>query len=225
MKPYLIASLIGYFLGCVNPAYFFAKAKGFDIRTRGSGNAGASNAKVTMGTKYFIICALYDSLKSAASVLICRYLFPGVDAVDVLGGCMAVVGHCFPFYLNFKGGKGFAAYMGMILALDFKFLVIILVLGVILTFVSNWIVTATYTVIISFPIYNAIIGNSKLTVIFLALTSLIIFLKHIPNIRKIIRKREIGVNGKPVGWAIIKDDKFIVDELKQPEEKEEEKQD
>ena len=181
MKPYLIASLIGYFLGCVNPAYFFAKAKGFDIRTRGSGNAGASNAKVTMGTKYFIICALYDALKSTLSVFITRWLFPDAVSADVLAGCMAVIGHCFPFYLQFKGGKGFASYMGLILALDIKFLVIILVIGVILTFVSNWIVTATYTVIFSFPIYNYIINKPTSTVIMLALASLVIFLKHIPK--------------------------------------------
>ena len=60
----ILSILIGYALGCINPAYFFAKAKGFDIRTRGTKSAGASNAKTTMGWKYGIICAIYDISKS-----------------------------------------------------------------------------------------------------------------------------------------------------------------
>ena len=105
----ILSILIGYALGCINPAYFFAKAKGFDIRTRGTKSAGASNAKTTMGWKYGIICAIYDISKSIIAMLIIKYLVKDDTTLITIAGCSAVIGHIFPFYLNFKGGKGFAS--------------------------------------------------------------------------------------------------------------------
>lgn len=201
---YFISLLLGYALGCINPAYFFAKAKGFDIRTRGTMSAGASNAKTTMGWKYGIFCALYDALKSVLAMFIIRLLFNGSEDAAVLAGCSAVIGHIFPFYLNFKGGKGFAAYIGMVFAINWKLGLILLAIGAILSLLTNWVVMATLTFILSFPIYNLINNEPTIVTISSAVVSLVILYKHIINFRKLFNKEEIGINGKPVGFKLRK---------------------
>ncbi|MDO4377521.1 MAG: glycerol-3-phosphate acyltransferase [Erysipelotrichia bacterium] len=201
---YIIALLLGYGLGCINPAYFFAKAKGFDIRTRGTMSAGASNAKTTMGWKYGIFCALYDALKSVLAMFIIQKLFPGSNDATILAGCSAVIGHIFPFYLNFKGGKGFAAYIGMVFAINWKLGLILLAIGAILSLLTNWVVMATLTFILSFPIYNIVTHAQPITIISSVIVSLVILYKHIINFRRLLNKEEIGINGKHVGIKLKK---------------------
>ena len=208
---YGYAILIGYCLGCVNPAYFFAKAKGFDIRTRGTGNCGASNAKVTMGWKYGLFCAIYDALKAGASMLIIHYIFQGNEASQVLAGVFAVIGHCFPFYLRFKGGKGFASFMGMACILNWKYFLCMLIIGILLTILTNWIVSATFSAIITFPVFVYYQHNPKILSLIICIASIVILYKHRVNIYKFIRKREIGLNGKYVGIPFIKDNKYILE--------------
>ncbi len=199
---YLLAILIGYGLGCVNPAYFFAKAKGFDIRTKGTMSAGASNAKTTMGWKYGIFCALYDAFKSIIAMLIVRHLLKYSEDVVIVAGCAAVIGHIFPFYLNFKGGKGFAAYIGMVFALNWKLGLILLAIGAILSLLTNWVVMATLTFILTFPIYNIITEDSIITIVVSIITTLVILYKHLINFKRLMHKEEIGINGKNVGFNL-----------------------
>lgn len=205
---YLLAILIGYGLGCVNPAYFFAKAKGFDIRTKGTMSAGASNAKTTMGWKYGIFCALYDAFKSIIAMLIVRHLFKYTEDVVIVAGCAAVIGHIFPFYLNFKGGKGFAAYIGMVFALNWKLGLILLAIGAILSLLTNWVVMATLTFILTFPIYNIITKDSIITIAVSIITTLVILYKHLINFKKLLHKQEIGINGKNVGFNLSKESDY-----------------
>ena len=112
--PYLFTALLGYSLGCINPAYILARIKGFDIHEKGSGNAGASNALITMGKLRGFFCAAFDIAKAALAVLLARLLFPNVDTFAVSASC-AILGHIFPFYLRFRGGKGLACLCGAVL--------------------------------------------------------------------------------------------------------------
>lgn len=195
-----IALITGYLLGCINPAYFFGKMKGFDIRTVGSKNAGASNAKLMLGWKYFVIVLLYDALKAIISVLIIRYIFPDQPYADVLAGCAAIFGHCFPFYLDFRGGKGFASYVGLALILDWKAWIMIIVIALALAFITNYIVTATMTLSFSLPVYNYLAGTSRIVCLMLLCTSLLIVFQHRSNFVKLMNGEEIGINGKHIGF-------------------------
>ncbi|MGN1399028.1 MAG: glycerol-3-phosphate acyltransferase [Erysipelotrichaceae bacterium] len=201
---YLSAILIGYTLGCINPAYFFAKAKGFDIRTKGTMSAGASNAKTTMGWKYGIICGIYDILKSVIAMLLVKLLVKDDLALISIAGCSAIIGHIFPFYLNFKGGKGFAAYIGMVAFLNWKPALILAVIGVSLSLITNWIVMATLTFTIGFPLYNLITASPIEMIAASLITSVIILLKHLVNFKRILQKEEIGINGKKTGIKLLK---------------------
>ncbi len=200
---YICAIIIGYLLGCVNSAYFLAKAKGFDIRTRGSFSAGASNAKVTMGWPYFFIVLAYDLCKAALAVFIIDRLFPGIYPAKVLAGCCAVVGHCYPFYLNWQGGKGFASYIGLMACLDLLFTACCSAVCLLVSFLANWIVAGTLVNIISFPIYMAVFKKADwLSVLFISLTTLLIIWKHRVNFVKLVNHKEIGINGNYVGTKI-----------------------
>lgn len=200
---FLCAIIIGYLLGCVNSAYFLGKLHGFDIRTKGSFSAGASNAKITMGWPYFFIVLAYDLCKAALAVFIIDRLFPGIYPAKVLAGCCAVVGHCFPFYLNWKGGKGFASYIGLMAYLDITFAAACSAVCVLVSFLLNWIVAGTLVNIISFPIWMAVVRKADwLSVLFISLTTLLIIWKHRVNFVKLAHRQEIGINGNYVGTKI-----------------------
>ena len=117
----LIALLVGYLFGNFQTGYLYGKSKGIDIRKHGSGNAGTTNTLRTLGVKAGLITFLGDSFKAIIAILIIKYVFRNQypDAIKILemyAGFGTVLGHNFPFYLGFKGGKGIACTGGVILA-------------------------------------------------------------------------------------------------------------
>lgn len=115
---YFICCFIGYGLGCMNPAYFISLLKHKDIRNSGTGNLGTTNTFMNFGKACGCAVLLFDMFKAFAAVWLCRALFPEMELASVMAGSMAVIGHIFPFYLHFKGGKGIASLAGFILATD-----------------------------------------------------------------------------------------------------------
>ena len=193
MTYYFIIALMGYLFGCSNLAFFIGKARGFDIRSYGSNNAGASNATVTMGLKVGILVGFHDVAKSCIAALLAAFLFPAIQGAAAVAGAAAVIGHIFPFYLNFQGGKGFASFIGMILALDWKFFLAILLAVLLITLISDYIVFGTLTTIISFPVYLLITHVGLIMICAVALASLVIFIKHFVNLKRIFTGEEIGL--------------------------------
>ena len=189
---YFIIILIGYLIGTSNMATYLAALKKVDLRAGGSGNPGASNALILMGWKAGILVGLHDIGKAAAAVLLARYLFPETVLAGVVAGVACVFGHMFPFYLRFRGGKGFASYLGMTLALHWKFALVLMLAVVIITLVTDYIVLGTMTTVISLPIYCAITQN-LLAALILSAASLVIIYRHHDNLVRICRGTEIGL--------------------------------
>ena len=111
----IIAVAIGYACGLFETGYFYGKKKGVDIRTKGSGNSGATNTLRTFGWKAGLVTCLGDILKTVAAVLAVKLIFGRTYTEDIIllelyAGFGAVLGHNFPFYLKFKGGKGVAVF-------------------------------------------------------------------------------------------------------------------
>lgn len=120
--------LIGYVFGLFQTAYFYGKCKGIDIRQVGSGNAGTTNTLRVLGTKAGLIVLAGDILKTMAAILIVKLLFkntyPNIIYLLMLYTAMgAILGHNYPFYLKFKGGKGIAATGGLILSFHPSFII------------------------------------------------------------------------------------------------------
>lgn len=118
----VICLLIGYVFGLFQTSFFYGRMKGIDIREHGSGNAGTTNTLRVLGSKAGIIVFAGDVLKCIAAVTLVRVLFGNQYAemeylLAVYAGAGVILGHNFPFYLNFRGGKGIASTAGLIIAL------------------------------------------------------------------------------------------------------------
>ena len=190
---YLICAVIGYLFGCFSTSYVVGKLNGFDIREKGSNNAGASNTFVLLGLKAGVVVAVIDVLKAFLAAYICRKLFPFNPYAGVIGGVGAVIGHIFPFYMRFKGGKGLASFMGMVLSMDWRAFLLFAAVITVITLITNYIAIATLTTAVSYPIYVFIVLGSTVAALIIAGASIVMVLKHIINIKRIIKGEEIGL--------------------------------
>ena len=124
----VICLIIGYVFGLFQTAYFYGKMHGIDIRQHGSGNAGTTNTLRVLGTKAGLIVLAGDCLKCMAAIWVVKLLFGAshpeiVYLLKLYAAAGAILGHNYPFYLGFKGGKGLAATAGLILAFHPYFIV------------------------------------------------------------------------------------------------------
>lgn len=193
MMEYLIVIAVGYLLGCSSMALYISKFRKVDFRTAGSGNLGASNATALVGWWAGILVAIHDIGKSALAVILAKLIFPDLPNIGAVAGVASVLGHIFPFYLKFKGGKGFASYVGMTLALNWKFALIIMAAVLIVTLVTDYIVVGTTMTILSAPVYLGYAGRDLiLTLILFAATAVILY-KHRMNYVRIWNGTEMGL--------------------------------
>lgn len=188
---YPLIALLGYVVGSSNLAYFLSRLGGVDLRSGGSGNLGASNALILMGWKAGVLVGVHDIGKAVLAVWLARQLFPGVALCGTVAGVACVLGHIFPFYLRFHGGKGFAPYLGMTLALNWKFALGLLVAVLVLLLVTDYIVVGTMTTVIAFPAYCAFTGRLGAALL-LCVPSAIMVWKHRANLVRIAKGTEIG---------------------------------
>jgi glycerol-3-phosphate acyltransferase PlsY len=190
---YVAVILMGYLLGSSNMAYFLSRIKKKDLTSAGTGNLGASNAVVLMGWKAGVAVAVHDAGKALLAVLLANIFYPDLPYIGAVAGVASVLGHIFPFYLKFKGGKGFAAYIGMTIALNWKLALVILALVVLITVVTDYIVLGTTTTIIAVPISLGIETHSVVLPLILLIATLVILYKHRENYPRIIKGTEIGL--------------------------------
>ena len=189
---YLLAILGGYLLGCSNMALYLSKIKKVDIRAGGSGNLGASNAVILMGWGAGVLTAVHDIGKAILAVILAKVFLPELDHIGAVAGVSCVLGHIYPFYLKFKGGKGFASYLGMTIALNWKIAIAVLVLVVVVTLVTDYIVAATTTTILVVPVWLGIVTHSLVFALILLIASAVIAWKHRENYVRMYHGTEIG---------------------------------
>ena len=126
----LICLAIGYAFGLIQSGYLYGRTKNMDIRQYGSGNAGSTNVLRVMGKKAGAIVFLGDFFKAVAAMCLVRVLFrenPSVDLLALYAGFGVTLGHNFPFYLKFRGGKGIACMAGILTFMDFRIMLTCLV--------------------------------------------------------------------------------------------------
>lgn len=199
---YAIAAILAYLLGCSNMALYLAKVKKVNLKEHGSGNLGTSNATLLLGWGSGIAVGAHDIGKGVASVLLARFLIPTLPHIGAVAGVACVLGHIFPFYLRFRGGKGFASYLGMTLALNWKFALVVLALVVIITVLTDYIVAATAATIVVVPVYEGIV-NGWIPAAIVCIATAVILYKHRENFVRILKGTEIGLR------SAIKGDKRV----------------
>lgn len=160
----ILAIVIGYFLGIFQTGYIYGKKVGIDIRTKGSGNAGTTNTLRVLGWKAGLITFAGDLLKAMIAVWIIHFLFrekypETIKVIEMYAGFGAVLGHNFPFYLKFKGGKGIACTAGMILAVCPIAAPICLVLFVGAIAITRYVSLGSILVVVSYLVQVIIFGQ------------------------------------------------------------------
>lgn len=183
--------LVGYALGCIQSAYLLGRVVGkIDIREHGSGNAGASNITTMMGLKYGAIVGLVDILKGTAAVLAVKWIYPGSPELAYLAGLMAIVGHMFPVYLNFRGGKGVATLAGMMFGVDWKLGALFVLLIAVPAFLVDYIVAGSFTTFLALPVVTYLRGYPVSLWIFSMALTVVCFYLHRDNIQRILADEE-----------------------------------
>ena len=196
---------IGYAFGLIQTSYIYGRMHGIDIRQYGSGNAGTTNMLRTMGTKAGIITFFFDFLKCFLAVMAVRILFGGrypdlLPLLSVYAGAGAVLGHNYPFYLKFRGGKGIAASAGLIVSLGWQMAVLAIVTFFGTTLLTHLVSLGSLLLYTGFLIEVIVFGQMgrfgmdpahlyEMYAVVTALTALA-FWKHRGNLKRLIRGEE-----------------------------------
>ncbi len=196
---YFLAAIGAYFLGSSSMAFYLSKLKGVDIHSNGSGNLGASNATVLFGWSAGVLVALHDIGKAVLAVLLAKWMFPELEFAGVVAGVACVLGHIFPFYLKFKGGKGFASFWGMTLALNWKLALIIAVLAVLITLITDYIALATTMTVIVVPAWYGFEARNIIPPLIMLVATTVVIWKHRENYKRILKGEEIGLRSTAKG--------------------------
>lgn len=175
--------LIGYLLGTISPAALISKFKHMNLRKKGTGNLGATNVMLNFGKRYGVLVMLFDMAKALAAVKLVQLIFSDI-ILGLIAGVAAIVGHIFPIYMRFKGGKGLACFAGLVLAYDPWIFLILLILTVVLIIIINYTFAMPYSAGILFPVMS-LVKSGDLRVFFLtAIASALIMYKHYENVVK-----------------------------------------
>lgn len=204
----ILCVLIGYAFGCLQSSYLIGKyiAK-VDVRDYGSGNAGFTNTTRVLGKKIGAVVFICDLLKVAAAFFICVALFAdksvntaAAAVPGVYAGLGAVLGHNFPFYMQFRGGKGIACTLGLMLCLDWKVAIITYVLGFLLFLYKKYVSLSSLTMAVLYPVFMIAFkpkeGFTIEEIILMIILCILAFYKHRSNIQRLINGTERKAGSK-----------------------------
>lgn len=188
----IISIVVPYLLGSIPFGYVLTKLSGLgDIRDIGSGNIGATNVLRTGNKKLAALTLFLDGFKGTLAVLVIHFMFPGLEA---LAGFSVMIGHLFPVWLNFKGGKGVATAIGVILALAWPVGIITMLMWIIVALVYRYSSLAALVALGLTPIEVLILGRADLALLMFVLV-ILVFWKHSTNIRRLINGTEPQIGG------------------------------
>lgn len=193
---YLLVLVISYFIGTISGSYIIGKLfLDKDIRKYGSGNAGTTNAMRVLGKKAGVITFIIDFLKGVAVTFIIGKLF-GLNLVP-LGILLAVIGHDFPFYMNFRGGKGVATTLGALALFNFPLTLICYIVWVLGTLLTKMVSVGSILFFISIIIvYTFMSDLTTYNIILIDIIALIGIIRHKDNIKRILAGNENKIGGR-----------------------------
>ena len=209
---YVIMAIVAYLIGSINFSVLISKKKaGYDIREKGSGNAGTTNMLRILGKKYAAITLVCDILKGI--VAICIAIIVGKIMKDSNGallvqvaGIAVVLGHTFPIFFGFKGGKGVATSLGILLLTNWQIGLICLVFAVVIIALSRMVSMGALAAAILFPVLTIFIGGEYYIVqgtglgngyfIYSVILAVIVAFNHRENIKRILNGTENRISFK-----------------------------
>lgn len=195
----IISSIIAYLLGSVNTAIILSALKGKDIRKEGSGNAGATNTLRVMGKKAAALVALFDGLKGVVAVLLARLVCSmsgeGAPEAYYFSALFVMLGHVYPLYFSFKGGKGVMTTIAVIFMLDWRIGLILFGVCIAIMLISRYVSLGSCIGAAMFPVLVAIFHTEDtLFIVIAALIGALAVFKHRTNIARLIKGTESKLN-------------------------------
>ncbi len=209
---YVIMAIIAYLIGSVNFSVIFSKKMaGFDIREKGSGNAGSTNMLRSVGKRAAALTLVCDVLKGVVSIAIAIIVGNMVEGVNKelliqVAGIAVVVGHTFPIFFQFKGGKGVATSLGVILMSNWQIGLICLVFALVLMILTKIVSLGSVSAAVLFPVLTLFINDNYTVLtegkrgsvyfIYSVILAVIVLYNHRSNIKRILSGTENKLNLK-----------------------------
>lgn len=205
MATYIIVAVIAYLIGSINFSIILSKKMaGFDIREKGSGNAGTTNMLRAVGKKAAVITLICDILKGVVSILIAVLAGKIVKNLDnallvQLAGIFVIIGHTFPIFFKFKGGKGIATSLGVLLMTNWQIGLICLVFALVLIALTRMVSVGSIAAGILFPVLVAFIDQNYIVqtsnsnwsyLVFSIIVALLVIFNHRANVQRILNGTE-----------------------------------
>ena len=195
MATYIIVAIIAYCLGSISFSVIISKKMaGFDVREKGSNNAGSTNVLRTVGKKAAILTLICDILKGVVAILIAVLLGNLVEGTDKallvqIAGLMAVIGHTFPVFFKFKGGKGVATALGVLFIVNWQIALICLVFALLLMAITRMVSVGSLAAAILFPVLTIFIKDNYIVegsyLVFGILMAGLVVFNHRTNIKRL----------------------------------------
>ena len=206
MVAYIVVSIIAYLIGSVNFSVIISKKMaGFDVREKGSGNAGTTNMLRSVGKKAAAITLICDILKGVIAIFIAR----GIAAIWTnlngallvqIAGILVVIGHTFPIFFKFKGGKGVATSLGVLLTLNWQIGLICLVFAIVLMALTQMVSVGSIAAAILYPVLAIFIGENYIVpgnyIISSIILAIIVVFNHRSNVKRILTGTENKISFK-----------------------------
>ena len=196
----LICLAIGYGFGCIQTAYIVGRAvKNVDVREHGSGNAGTSNVIRVVGRRAGLAVFVCDVIKAIGAFILCAFIFNGGGsffsgylplAPGLYAGLGVLLGHNFPFFLKFKGGKGIASTLGVMLALDWRAALAVYAVGLTIIIMTKYISLTSLTMALLFPLLLIPFSHRPETIVITAFMAAMAFFLHRGNIQRLLSGTE-----------------------------------
>jgi glycerol-3-phosphate acyltransferase PlsY len=209
MAAYIIIAIIAYLVGSVNFSVIISKRMaGFDVREKGSGNAGTTNMLRSVGVKAAVITLLCDILKGVVVILIAILIGNIVDGLDdallvQLAGIFVIVGHTFPIFFGFKGGKGIATSLGVLLMVNWQIGLICLVFALVLMAITRMVSVGSIAAAVLFPVLVIFINQNYIVpvnnwsyLIFSIIIAVLVIFNHRENLKRIFTGQENKISFK-----------------------------
>jgi glycerol-3-phosphate acyltransferase PlsY len=183
-----IAAVVGYLLGSVNSSIVVGKFYGVDVRNHGSGNAGATNTLRTLGKTAAGLVSTGDILKGVLACIIGRLIMG--DLGLMFAGFASIVGHNWPVYFNFRGGKGVWTSFAVILMMDYKLGLILLGIFAVIVVITRYVSLSSIAASVCFPILAIIVKKDVSFIVFSTLLAALAVYRHRENIKRLINGTE-----------------------------------
>lgn len=202
MAAYIIVGIVAYLIGSISFSVIISKKMaGFDVREKGSGNAGATNMLRSVGKKAAILTLLGDALKGVVAILFAIIVGAIAKSADKsllvqIAGTLVVVGHTFPIFFGFKGGKGVATSLGVLLMTNWQIGLICLVFALVLMALSKMVSLGSVGAAILFPVLvlfihtNFTVSEGSSYLIYSIILAVIVAFNHRSNIKRILNGTE-----------------------------------